>query len=87
MCTTWAAGSPELDQTAAPFPARDTQFWVNNYGFWDDPEDDERRIAFVRGLSDDLHPYLTGGHYVNSRGRDWRTAGARPTRDVRSRGL
>ncbi len=53
---------------SSPFPARDARFWVNIYGFWADPDDDERRIAFVRGLSDDLHPHSTGGHYVNFQG-------------------
>ncbi len=52
----------------SPFPTRDAQFWVNVYGFWSDPDDDEERTAFVKGLSDDLRPYATGGHYVNFQG-------------------
>lgn len=51
-----------------PFPGRDAQFWVNVYGFWEDAADDPDRVAFVRGMSADLEPFATGGHYVNFQG-------------------
>ena len=32
-----------------PFPNRSARFWLNIYGFWNDPADDDARMAFVRG--------------------------------------
>lgn len=57
-------------EDAAPFPNRSAQFWINMYGFWSDPVDDEARVAFVRGFSADLEPFATGGHYVNFQGAE-----------------
>jgi FAD/FMN-containing dehydrogenase len=53
---------------ATPFPNRSAQFWINMYGFWADPADDEARVAFVRGFSSDMDAFATGGHYVNFQG-------------------
>lgn len=64
-----------VPQDATPFPHRSAQYWVNIYGFWADPADDESRIAFVRGTSDDLAPFAAGGQYVNFQGQE--TAGHR----------
>ncbi len=50
---------------ASPFPARDAGFWINIYGFWADTADDDDRVAFVRGMSAEMEPFATGGHYVN----------------------
>ncbi|QTE27799.1 FAD-binding oxidoreductase [Pengzhenrongella sicca] len=55
---------------ATPFPHRDAGFWLNIYGFWTDPGDDAARVDFVRGMSADLEPFATGGHYVNFQGHD-----------------
>jgi FAD/FMN-containing dehydrogenase len=55
---------------ATPFPDRSSGYWLNAYGFWRGPEDDERNIAFVRGLARDMEPYSTGAQYVNFMGRD-----------------
>ncbi len=54
----------------SPFPSRSAQYWINIYGFWTDAADDAARVAFVRGMSDDLEPFSTGGHYVNFQGRE-----------------
>lgn len=54
----------------SPFPGRSAQFWVNVYGFWEDPADDAERVAFVRGMAADLEPFATGGHYVNFQGAE-----------------
>jgi FAD/FMN-containing dehydrogenase len=67
------AGVP---QAATPFPRRDAPFWLNIYGFWSDPADDDDRIAFVRGMSDDMAPFASGGQYVNFEGQA--IAGHRP---------
>lgn len=54
----------------SPFPSRSAQYWINIYGFWTDADDDPARVAFVRGMADDLEPFSTGGHYVNFQGRE-----------------
>lgn len=54
----------------SPFPSRSAPYWINIYGFWDDAHDDPARVAFVRGMADDLEPFSTGGHYVNFQGRE-----------------
>jgi hypothetical protein len=57
-------------EDGTPFPNRAAQYWINIYGFWTDPADDEARTAFVRGLSADLEPFATGGQYVNFQGHE-----------------
>jgi FAD/FMN-containing dehydrogenase len=57
-------------EEATPFPNRAARFWLNIYGFWTDPADDDARIAFVRGMSTDMEPFSTGGHYSNFQGAE-----------------
>jgi FAD/FMN-containing dehydrogenase len=57
-------------QDATPFPHRGAGYWINIYGFWTDHDDDESRIAYVRGTSEDLAPFATGGQYVNFQGQE-----------------
>jgi FAD/FMN-containing dehydrogenase len=52
-------------EDATPFPNRAAGYWLNIYGFWDDPADDDARIAFVRALAADMAPFAAGGQYVN----------------------
>ena len=59
-----------VPEEATPFPNRAARFWLNIYGFWDDPADDDERIAFVRGLSADMAPFSTGGQYINFQSRE-----------------
>ncbi|HEX2072728.1 MAG TPA: FAD-binding oxidoreductase [Geodermatophilus sp.] len=59
-----------VPEEATPFPNRAARFWLNIYGFWSDPADDDARIAFVRGMSADMEPFATGGQYVNFQGRE-----------------
>ena len=70
-----------VPQDGTPFPRRDARFWLNIYGFWSDPADDDARIAFVRGMSDDMAPFASGGQYVNFEGQA--IAGHRPV-DLRA---
>ncbi|GGC16167.1 FAD-binding oxidoreductase [Cellulomonas carbonis] len=58
-----------VPQAATPFPRRSAGFWLNIYGFWSDAADDDERVAFVRGMSDDMAPFASGGRYVNFEGR------------------
>ncbi len=52
-----------------PFPARTARFWLNVYGFWTEPADDDARTTFVRGVASDMAPFASGGQYVNFMGR------------------
>lgn len=66
---------------ATPFPNRSARFWINVYGFWDDPADDADRVAFVRAMGDDMLRFSTGGRYVNFQGREG-TRGSVPGGEV-----
>ena len=59
-----------VPEDATPFPARSSRFWLNVYGAWPDPADDERLTAWVRGFAHEMEPFSTGGLYVNFLGRD-----------------
>jgi FAD/FMN-containing dehydrogenase len=59
-----------VPEEATPFPNRAARFWLNIYGFWTDPANDDDRVAFVRGLSADMDPFATGGEYVNFQGQE-----------------
>lgn len=58
---------PEGD---TPFPGRGSRFWINIYGFWEDPGQDEARVAFVKAMSADMEGFATGGQYVNFQGQE-----------------
>lgn len=59
-----------VPQDATAFPTRDARYWLNVYGFWSDPADDDARVAFVRGFGDEMAPLATGGQYVNFMGAE-----------------
>ena len=54
-----------VPQDATPFPGRAARYWLNIYGCWDDPADDQARTAFIRGLAAEMEPFAAGGRYVN----------------------
>jgi FAD/FMN-containing dehydrogenase len=54
-----------IDRESTAYPHRDANFVVNVHTRWRDPADDERCIAWARGLFDELGAYATGGVYVN----------------------
>ncbi len=57
-------------EDATAFPNRAAQFWLNIYGFWQDPADDPERVAWVKGLSDSLRAHAMAGQYVNFLGHE-----------------
>jgi FAD/FMN-containing dehydrogenase len=59
-----------VPEEETPFPNRNARFWLNIYGFWSDPSDDDARIAFVRRMSEDMEPFATGGQYINFQGHE-----------------
>lgn len=48
-----------------PLPHRDAAWVVHPLGLWDDPADDERAIAWGRGICQDVRRWATGGVYLN----------------------
>jgi FAD/FMN-containing dehydrogenase len=59
-----------VPEDATAFPDRSAGFWLNIYGFWRDAADDDARVAWVKGLSDDLRPLAMDTQYVNFLGHD-----------------
>ena len=57
-------------EDATAFPNRSAEYWLNIYGFWDNPADDAARIAWVKASSDAMRPYAMAGQYVNFLGQD-----------------
>jgi FAD/FMN-containing dehydrogenase len=57
-------------EDATPFPNRSAGFWLNVYGFWDDPADDEPRSAWIRSFAAAMKPHASGGQYVNFLGQE-----------------
>lgn len=54
-----------VPEEATAFPNRSTRFWLNIYGTWQDPADDDRVIAFVRESHAMMQPFAAQGEYVN----------------------
>jgi len=57
-------------EEATAFPNRAADYWLNIYGFWPDADDDDARVAWVKGFSDAMRPYAMTGEYVNFLGAD-----------------
>ncbi len=47
------------------FSHRGARFMIHPIGCWEDPNDDEKHVAWVKSLSDAMRPYATGGIYLN----------------------
>jgi len=50
---------------ATAYPHRSVEFVMNVHTRWSDPSEDDRCIAWARGLYDTAAPFATGGVYVN----------------------
>ncbi|WP_131741829.1 FAD-binding oxidoreductase [Actinomadura roseirufa] len=64
--------------TDQPTPWRGEPWAVHPLALWDDPADDERAVAWVRGLRHDMRPWASGAVYLNfigDEGRDRVRAG------------
>lgn len=59
-----------VPEEATAFPNRSAKFWLNIYGFWQDPAEDERLTRFARDLHATLLPFAELGEYVNFLGAD-----------------
>jgi FAD/FMN-containing dehydrogenase len=50
---------------AMAFSHRGATFMAHPVAAWDSPADDERHVAWVKGVTDAFEPLLTGGVYLN----------------------
>ena len=59
-----------VPEDATAFPTRSAPYWLNIYGFWQDPADDAPHTAFVRALAAAMEPFSSGARYVNFMGAE-----------------
>jgi FAD/FMN-containing dehydrogenase len=59
-----------VPEEATAFPNRAAKYWLNIYGFWHDPEEDERLSAFARKAYALMQPFGEHGEYVNFLGAE-----------------
>jgi FAD/FMN-containing dehydrogenase len=57
-------------EDATAFPNRSARFWLNMYGVWSDPGDDERGRTWAKGAHAALEPFASAGQYVNFLGAE-----------------
>ena len=57
-------------EEATAFPTRDAPYWLNIYGYWQDPADDAAHTEFIRGLAAAMEPFSSGAQYVNFMGAE-----------------
>ena len=55
---------------ATAYPHRHAAFNVGAWAGWTDPADDERTVAWARGVHAALHPHASGGTYLNYQDQD-----------------
>jgi FAD/FMN-containing dehydrogenase len=59
-----------VPEEATAFPNRSAKYWLNIYGFWQDPAEDERLSAFARKAYALMQPFREHGQYVNFLGAE-----------------
>jgi FAD/FMN-containing dehydrogenase len=59
-----------VPEEATAFPNRSARYWLNVYGFWRDPAEDERLTAFARKAYALMQPFAEQGEYVNFLGAE-----------------
>ncbi|MFC6257764.1 FAD-binding oxidoreductase, partial [Kocuria oceani] len=55
---------------ATAFPNRSSRYWLNVYGYWQDPAEDARLTAFARRAHAAMAPFAELGQYVNFLGAE-----------------
>jgi hypothetical protein len=60
----------QVPEEATAFPNRSARYWLNVYGFWQDPSEDERLTAFARRAYALMQPFSEDGEYVNFLGAE-----------------
>jgi FAD/FMN-containing dehydrogenase len=59
-----------VPEEATAFPNRSARYWLNVYGYWHDPAEDERLTAFARRAHAAMEPFAETGQYVNFLGAE-----------------
>lgn len=59
-----------VPEEATAFPNRSARYWLNVYGFWQNPSEDERLTAFARKAYELMSPFSEHGEYVNFLGAE-----------------
>lgn len=59
-----------VPEDATAFPNRSPRYWLNVYGFWRDPAEDERLTSFARKAHARMRPFAEHGEYVNFLGAE-----------------
>ncbi|WP_343212849.1 BBE domain-containing protein [Arthrobacter sp. Br18] len=59
-----------VPEEATAFPNRSAKYWLNIYGFWQDPAEDERLSGFARKAYAQMQPFAEHGQYVNFLGAE-----------------
>jgi FAD/FMN-containing dehydrogenase len=59
-----------VPERATAFPNRSARYWLNVYGYWQDPSEDERLTAFARKAHALMQPFSEHGEYVNFLGAE-----------------
>ena len=59
-----------VPEDATAFPNRSAKYWLNVYGFWKDPAEDERLSGFARKAYANMQPLAEHGQYVNFLGAE-----------------
>jgi FAD/FMN-containing dehydrogenase len=61
----WGGAVARVSPDESPMAQRDAAWVAHPFVLWENAADDERHLAWGRGLSADLKPYTTGGIYLN----------------------
>lgn len=59
-----------VPEEATAFPNRSARYWLNVYGYWQDPSEDQRLTAFARKAHALMQPFSEHGEYVNFLGAE-----------------
>jgi hypothetical protein len=76
-----------VPEDATAFPNRSARFWLNMYGVWSDPADDERGRAWGKAAHAALEPFAAAGQYVNFLGTDRHAGEGHAGQDARAQAL
>jgi FAD/FMN-containing dehydrogenase len=66
----WGGQVARVSPDVTPMAQRDARWVAHPFALWEDAADDERHLAWARGISAALKPFSTGGTYLNFIGNE-----------------
>lgn len=60
-----AGAANRVPSSSTAYASRDAKYVVNVHGRWEDPQEDQKCISWVRDFFNATAPYASGGAYVN----------------------